>query len=410
MISNQELKARLTASLLVLALTVTAGCSAFRHKHSGTESAPVQAATSSGQPAPAQEMTATEAAVAGGDSSAATEQPASTPNPAPVLNPGAPKSYTVKRGDTLWGIATMFLRDPWTWPEVWYVNPQIENPHLIYPGDVLALAYGADGRPQISLVERGSGNAARLNPRLRSTSLDGAIPPLPYSEISAFLSRPTIVTADDLKHAPHVVAFRDRHIIGGSGMEVYVRGLNAPQNARYSVLHIGDEIRDPDDGKVVGYQGVYTATAVITKPGEPAKAELSDSARETLQGDRLFASDETDVPLNFVPTAPKGEIKGRIVSVVDGVDLIGQYQIVVINRGRKHGIEIGNILAIDQAGDVVRDHGSSHNVASIFASKIRLPDERNGTLMVFKTFDRVSYGLILGAVSPIRIADVVRSP
>jgi hypothetical protein len=132
-------------------------------------------------------MTATEAAVAGGGAQAPSSDSGSGAPPALVLNPSAPKSYTVKRGDTLWGISTMFLRDPWLWPEIWYVNPRIENPHLIYPGDVLALAYGADGRPQVQLVQ---GGPARLDPRLRSSPLDGAIPTIPYGAIAAFLSRP----------------------------------------------------------------------------------------------------------------------------------------------------------------------------------------------------------------------------
>src|SRR5690606_14783060 len=147
-----------------------------------------------------------------------------SPAPAPQLAPDAPKSYTVRRGDTLWDIASMFLRDPWLWPEVWYVNPQVENPHLIYPGDVLALAYGAGGTPQIRLQ---SGGPARLNPRLRSSPLDGAIPSIPYSAISAFLSRPTVLTEEQIRNAPHVLALRDGRLAAGAGNEVYVRNLQA---------------------------------------------------------------------------------------------------------------------------------------------------------------------------------------
>lgn len=412
MIPNQQVGARLLAGFVALALGLTAGCSMFRHKQEPAAAAvPTQAQSEPGaETMPAQDLTATEAATSSDTAPAAAESAASTET-GPVINPSAPKSYTVKRGDTLWEIATMFLRDPWLWPEVWYVNPQVENPHLIYPGDVLALAYGANGNPQIRL-ERGG--AARLNPRLRSSPLDGAIPSLPYSDIAAFLSRPTILSADDVKRAPHVLAFRDRHMIGGAGHDIYVRNLDGAQNARYSVMHVGDPVRDPDDGDVVGYQGIYTATALVTAPGNPAKAQLTDSARETLEGDRLFATD-TDVPLNFVPSAPATDVQGRIISVVDGVELIGQYQIVVINRGKKHGIAVGNILAVDQAGEVVRDRHTGRGIGPIrlgstFAPKVKLPNERAGTLLVFKTFDRVSYGLIVGASNAIRVADVVRSP
>ena len=206
------------------------------------------------------------------------------PTPAAVVNPSAPKHYTVKRGDTLWGIASMFLRDPWLWPEVWIINPQVPNPHLIYPGDTLALAYGADGRPQVSLEQAGT---VRLDPRLRSSELDSAIPTIPYAAIAAFLSRPTLLTADQIRHAPYVLAFRNMHQVAGSGNEVYIRNLTADENSRFSVIHVSDQLRDPDDGAVLGYLGIYTATALVQRPGNPAKALLIDPARETLQGDRL---------------------------------------------------------------------------------------------------------------------------
>src|SRR6185437_379964 len=223
---------------------------------------------------------ATEAAIAAAPSNETTSSAASgAPPDASVINPSAPKSYVVKRGDTLWGIASMFLRDPWLWPEVWYINPQVANPHLIYPGDTLALAYGANGRPQIILQQ---GGAARLDPRLRSNPLDGAIPTIPYAAIAAFLARPSILTRDEVKHAPYVLAFRDLHEVAGTGNELYIRNLsNAPERARYSVVHVGDPLRDPDDGTVLGYQGVYTGTALISKgDGEVTKAMLIDAARE----------------------------------------------------------------------------------------------------------------------------------
>src|SRR5438045_6485750 len=178
MVSNQVLGARLAAGLLIVAITVC-GCSHLRRTPAQASApAPVTQAAGEARAVPAEpEMTATEAAISAAGAGAAAA-PAAPVETGPALKPGAPKHYTVKRGDTLWGIATMYLRDPWLWPEVWYVNPQVENPHLIYPGDVLALAYGADGKAQIRL-ERGG--AARLNPRRRSSHLDGPIPTLPSS-------------------------------------------------------------------------------------------------------------------------------------------------------------------------------------------------------------------------------------
>ncbi len=414
MVSNQVLGARLAAGSLILAITVC-GCSHLRNSEAGAAApAPVAAAPGSARAVPAEpEMTATEAAISAAGPSAAA--PAAPPaDTGPALKPGAPKHYTVKHGDTLWGIASMYLRDPWLWPEVWIINPQIPNPHLIYPGDTLALAFGADGRPQVSLEQAG---ALRLDPRLRSTALESAIPTIPYAAIAAFLSRPTVMTEDQIRHAPYVLAFRDMHEIAGSGNEVYVRNLSAAENARYAVVHVADPLRDPDDGKVVGYVGIYTATALVQRPGEPAKALLIDPARETLRGDRLLSADLSETPITFALRAPASDVHGRIIDVVGGTDLVGPYEVVVINRGKRHGLEPGNVLAVDQAGDVVRDLfrggkqiGDTTGFGSSFAPKVRLPDERSGTLLVFKVFDRVSFGLIVGASDTIHVADVVRNP
>jgi hypothetical protein len=359
-------------------------------------------------------MTATEAATSGAGASASAAAAPAPSDTGTVLNPSAPKSYTVKRGDTLWHIASVFLRDPWLWPEVWYINPQVANPHLIYPGDTLALAYGRDGKPMIRLEQ---GGAARLDPRLRSSPLDGAIPTIPYSAISAFLSRPSVLTNEQIREAPHVVAFRNEHVVAGTGHEVYIADLKATPNSRFSVIHVGDPLRDPDDNKVVGYQGIYTATALVSQPGTPTKALLIDSARETLQGDKVMAAD-LDVPLNFMLRAPRNDVHGRIISVIDGTQAIGQYQVVVINRGKRHGIDAGHVLAVDTAGATVHDvYGKQSSVGhylggfgTSFSPKVKLPDERVGTLLIFKSFDRVSYALIVGAADVIHVNDVVHNP
>lgn len=413
MVSKEVFGTRVAAGLLVLSVTVS-GCSWRHSRENDTVAPPPAASVSQGAQTSAapEDLTATEAAI---QASPSNEVTSSGPPPdASIINPSAPKSYVVKRGDTLWGISSMFLRDPWLWPEVWYINPQVANPHLIYPGDTLALAYGADGRPQIRLQQ---GGAARLDPRLRSNPLDGAIPTIPYAAIAAFLSRPSILTPDQVKNSPYVLAFRDSHEVGGTGNEIYIRKLNAPERARFSVVHIGDPLRDPDDGAVVGYQGLYTGTALVSKPGEVTKAVLVDATRETLRGDKVMPID-TDVPMNFTPSAPRTNVHGRIIAVVDGTKVIGQYQIVAINRGARDGIANGTVLAIDRAGESVRDtyaHGASftrktQDLGSSFAKRVKLPDERVGTLLVFKTFNRVSYALILGATDTIAIQDVVHNP
>ena len=409
MVSNQSLGPRTVVGLLALLVSV-AGCSSWGHRHAdqAPSSAPPAGQTAS-EAGLDQDQTATDAALAGLTAQAEQAAAASAPS-SDIINPNAPKSYTVKRGDTLWGIASMFLKDPWLWPEVWYINPKVANPHLIYPGDVLTLAYASNGSPQIRLQQ---GGPARLDPRLRSTPLNGAIPTIPYSSISAFLSRPTVVTNDQIKSAPYVLAFREEHLVGGSGHEIYVRDLNAATNERFTVVHLGDELRDPDDGKVIGYEGIYTATALVSKPGNPAKAVLTDTARETLMGDKLIATD-MNVPVNFQLRAPQTDVHGSIIDVIDSTLAIGQYDVVVINRGKRHGVDAGVILAVDEAGATVVDRGSEkgwmHVFGSSFEHKVRLPDERGGTLLVFKSFDRVSYALVVGAITELHVGDTVRNP
>jgi hypothetical protein len=401
---------------LIVACAALAGCSHFRHHQAAPATEPTAAATSStageatASPAP-QEMTATEAAL--GAPSASAAPVAASADTSGMLNSSAPMHYTVKKGDTLWAIASMYLKDPWLWPEVWVINPQIPNPHLIYPGDTLALAYGANGHPEVYVEKVGF---LRLDPRLRSEPLANAIPTIPYSAISAFLSHPAVMTEDEIRHAPYVLAFRDMHQAGGSGNEVYVRNLTAAANARYAIMHVAGPLVDPDDGKVVGYSGIYTATALVQRAGDPAKATLIDPARETLRGDRLLTAD-TETPLNFTPHPPAGDVSGRIIDVVGGTDLVGQFAVAVINRGKRHGVEPGTVLAIDQQGDTVpdlfrdgRSIANGNSFMSSFAPRVRLPDERAGTMLVFKTYDRVSYALVVGASNIIRIGDPVRNP
>jgi hypothetical protein len=366
-------------------------------------------------------MTATEAAI----SAAGSQAPAPAAQPAPAVsasavNPSAPQSYVVKRGDTLWGIASMYLKDPWLWPEVWIINPHIPNPHLIYPGDTLALAYGANGSPQVTVAQAGAArlDSVKLDPRLRSTPLDAAIPTIPYSAIQGFLSHPRLLTRDQITTAPYVLAFRDMHQVGGSGNEVYVANLSAEQNARYAVMRVGGELRDPDDNALLGYEGLYTATALVERPGSPAKAVLTEPAMETVAGDRLVTANEEVTPVNFTLRAPASDIHGRIIAVINGTDLAGQFEVVAINRGKNHGLEAGNVLAIDSAGATIHDlYRGGRDISSMksgigtsFAPTVRLPDERSGTLLVFKVYDRMSYALIVGASNTVRLHDVVRNP
>jgi hypothetical protein len=317
------------------------------------------------------------------------------------LNPKHPERYVVKRGDTLWDISAMFLRDPWFWPEIWYVNPQVANPHLIYPGDVLTLVY-IDGRPQIRL-ERGAGNE-RLSPQVRESDLGEAITTIPFEVIGAFLRKGAVLSKDEAESLPYVVAIREGRLIGAADNDLYVRG-NVAENEAYSVIHVGDKLVDPDDDKLIGYEGIFVGEGTVRRGGDPSTLRLVESRREALEGDRLLNLD-FEIPLNFYPRAPDNAIEGSIIHVVDGIWQVGQYQVVVINRGQRDGLEAGHVLSVWQAGEEVKDKYSNR----LMGEKVRLPEEQSGIVMIFKTYERISYALVMQATDEITVLDKVRNP
>ena len=338
----------------------------------------------------------------------ATSQPVLQQVSQPVpLASNAPNEYVVQEGDTLWDIAATFLRDPWYWPEVWYVNPQVENPHLIYPGDTLALVM-IGGQQRITNVRA---STYRLSPQARVTPLTESITSIPYEQIAAFLSKGLVLEKDQAGNLPYILSTRGDHLIAAAGNDVYVRGGEpAPNGTRYSVVHVGDELRDPDDNDLIGYQGIYVGEGALARGGDPATVSLTDTNREALNGDRLVP-ESVDIPLNFFPKAPDIDIDGRIISVVDGVSLIGQFQVVVLNRGARNGLAPGDVLTVFQSGEEVRDRYAGGFMNAVGGGEsVKLPDEEAGTVMVFKVYDRIGYALVMEATSDIHVLDSVRNP
>lgn len=333
------------------------------------------------------------------------------------LTADAPNEYTVKTGDTLWDISKVFLRDPWYWPEIWYVNPQVENPHLIYPGDVLKLVY-IDGQPRVTVGDRGgpteSGGGKRLSPQVRREPLSQAITAIPYDVIAGFMGRPTLLDGDQVKKAPYVVALRDGHVIGATGNEIYAKGIgSAAADARYSVIHVEEKLYDPETRDLLGYSGLYVGSGPVATTGDPAKLLLTDSAREALQGDKLFP-ESVDVNVDFVPHAPASDINARVIAVRDHTRM-GTFQVIALNRGQRAGLEPGHVLAISQAGSVVRDSYSKGGMSATTSTRghgkaVQLPDERIGLAMVFKAFDRMSYALVMETSHEIRQGDLAGNP
>jgi hypothetical protein len=338
----------------------------------------------------------------------------------------APERYVVQKGDTLWDISAMYLKDPWYWPEIWYVNPSIANPHLIYPGDVLYFSY-VDGRPRVSLEPS---SAMRLSPEVRTSPLAGSIRAIPYDLLMDFVGRPSMLTRDEIRDAPHVVGMRNLHMVGSTANEIYARGMGNPAaGTRYNVINVGDELRDPDDGDLLGYIGHFAGlTEVIQSTGAvvPGKESIFkmrreeplthlrvvETGREILQGDRVLPA-PADFGADFAPSAPSNEaILGQIIEVVDGVHVAGKYQVVAINRGTRHGLVPGNALGVFYRGELVRDRFDGRNWTAFTANydRVRLPDERSATIMLFRVYDRMSYGLVVQSSQVIRRGDFIAHP
>jgi len=332
------------------------------------------------------------------------------------LNPEHPQQYEVVRGDTLWDISGQFLKYPWHWPELWSANSYIENPHLIYPGDLLTLVY-RDGKPVLEL-SRGS-KAYKMSPEAREIVLDKAISTIPLDEIRAFLTRPQVVSEGALSAAPYIVAGSEERLISGAGDRVYARGFDEEPSKNHSVFSQGKVYQDPDTAEVLGYEAIYKGHGLVSVKGDPATITLTKTTQEILIGDRLLPVVEDDYEMNFIPRAPGQEIKGQIISVFNGVSQVGQYQIVVLNRGDRENLEVGHVLSVYQAGKKVIDtvlsgredetYFNTHNNDVDRNQTVILPDEYAGVAMVFKVFEKVSYAIVMKATRAIHLNDRVSS-
>ena len=318
-----------------------------------------------------------------------------------LLAKNHPDRYVVRKGDTLWDISGKFLRDPWRWPDIWYVNPQVRNPHLIYPGDELELVY-IDGKPQLRLKR---GGTVKLSPRARETPWDGRIPTVPVDAIAAFLTRPYALDEDELRLAPYIVDFPDEHIVGGAGQRAYVRAIEPGGERKFHVVRPGKPYRDADTEEILGHEALYVGSATVQRTGDPATVFLTRAAIEAVISDRLLpVVDETPFT-DFYPKAPDRPVDGSIISVLNGVSQIGQYNVVVIDRGAVNGVTPGTVVRVFQRGETIRDI-----VSGIARDRVTLPDEEAGLLLVFRSFDRVSFGLIMHASRAMHVTDRVRNP
>ena len=330
-------------------------------------------------------------------------QPPSSNSPA--LNNDVPLNYVVQQGDTLWGISGVYLQEAWRWPELWDTNPQLDNPHRIYPGDVLALRWEG-GRPRLGLSSRGG---LKLSPNVRSQSLDTAIPPIPRDQIDPFLRNNRILESGAFSDLPYVIAGDAQRIISGLGDRIYVRGPVASGDQVFGIIREGSPVIDPTTQEVLGITALDIGSASLTSGGTEGSSdavkefEITRMTEEIRIGDRLIPLQAGIMDAFFQPKSPGVEIEnGFMVAVNSGVTQIGPMSIVTINRGDREAVMVGDVFAIYQTGEIVQDPVKQGMVA--------LPDVRAGVLMVFAVYEKASFGLVLTATRPLAVGDKIRNP
>ena len=347
------------------------------------------------------------------------------------IQPNAPDRYVVQKGDTLWGISGKFLTQPWRWPDIWRLNKdQIKNPHLIYPGDIVRL-------------DRGTGTLSieRLAPRVREEALvREAIPTVPLKVLEPFLSAPLVIERGGLDNAPRIFAAEEGRVNIGAGARAYVTGMGQSKETLWQVYRPGIALIDPDTKDILGFEAIYLGTARVLRSGDPTTVRVLSSKQEISEGDRLVVAPQPQV-FSFAPRAPDKPIRARIMSIYDGradarTDLLldkpiwtgiesdagkksiyegygetGGLAIVTLNKGAKDGLEVGHVLAILRSTTITNDRSvGPFYMGERKQEPIDLPEERYGLLMVFRTFDNLSYALTLGVERPVAPGDVVKTP
>lgn len=349
------------------------------------------------------------------------------------LAPNAPDHYVVKRGDTLWDISGIYLRRPWNWPQLWGMNLEtIRNPHLIYPGQTLTLdRQGGFARLRTGSAKNASGalETVRLSPRTRSESLsDMALPTLKPHLIEPFLAEPLVVEAATLEQAPRIVATVDDRVLMTTGDRAYARGEAADplraepgQPRLYRIVRQAVPLKDPLTQEVLGYEALYVGKAELVR-GEateetadgkggivseyvPATVDILSAKEEVRAGDRLLPEPPRSF-MNYTPHAPQTEVDARVVSIYGSgaVANAAQNQVIAINLGEQDGLQTGHVLSLMTQGERIKDKTDPSRAV------IKLPSENNGMAIVFRTFDRVSYALILDVRNTVRVGDRLVNP
>ena len=350
------------------------------------------------------------------------------------LKADAPDRYTVQRGDTLWSISGRYLEKPWNWPQLWDMNrEQVRNPHRIFPGDILVLDR-ATGRLRVDTV--------RLSPSVRREDLAQAVPTIQPSAINAFLSRPMVVSETELDSAPRIMATEESRVAVGAGSVAFVKGLTKDQGLNWHIYRRGDKLVDPDSGATLGYMALYLGEARVRQFGDISRIEIVKSVQEIYTDDRLIAVGKEAPQFAYVPRSPNSKIQGRVVALHDNLWETGKYFIVALSKGAKDGVEVGHVMALYRSQNTARYNlrtspmfgreglSGSNERRPYYEEKLtprdgplyptttpvndadlaNLPDNRYGLVMVFRTFDRASFALVMESSRPVSITDVVTNP
>jgi LysM domain len=323
----------------------------------------------------------------------------------------APDRHVVVRGDTLWDISAKFLASPWKWPTVWQMNKeQIKNPHLIYPGDVVYLdRSGATPRLRLGKQVGGSGDVGsvgpnRLEPLVRSEPIDTSpISTISSQAIEAFLNRPLIVEENTLQKSPRIIGGSDARLYLGRGDKVYARGFDASAElgSDWHIYRTAKPILDPDTKKTIAFEAIYVGAAKLERSGDPATMRVTGTQEEIGEGDRMVRAEKA-LSFNYSPKPPETQVTGKIVSIYKGVTQAGKNSVIALNLGKANGIDVGTVMKIQRVGREVTDQMTKE--------KLRLPDESVGHVLIFRTFDKISYGLIVDVSGYPQIGDKVTNP
>jgi hypothetical protein len=329
-----------------------------------------------------------------------------------------PTTYTVQRGDTLWGISGKFLKEPWRWPELWRMNSNdIRNPHLIYPGDVVRLDI-VEGQPRLTLTR----DTITLSPTSRVSSLDvAAIPSIPPNDLEPYLTRPLVTGPSGLYESAEILRGRNsERVVRGTGDVVYVLGIDQKAGDYWYIYRPAGAVVNIDGTEVLGYESRFLGTARVEKFGELATVRIESANEEILVGDRLLPAPRETL-VNYVPHAPDKPVDARILRVPYGGLETARGGIVTLDKGAADGIEVGHVLAVYRVIPKIEDPRPSRQQTIILRfldsttpftprEYVQPADERTGLLFVFRAFDRVSYAVLLNTLDTVRPGDYARTP